>query len=146
MATEFAFFRNNQTWDYALGTPIREQITVYLMEDMFSIRPVAMPITFNMTFYMGRAMKVAEKRHGKTHRLIGIFAHEDGPDPIDIVENGSTRWGNRASIRDSFKAALRAAILDKLNIEEDVIQYLDKIISDVTKHEINTRTDADAAD
>ncbi len=145
MATETKL-NYNQTRDNAHGTPIREQISVYLMPDVFSIHPVAQLITFNMTFYVGSSMKVAARRHGKTHRLIGIFAHEDGPDPIDIVINGSARWGTRAAIRDSFRAALRAAILEKLQIDEEAIEYLDKIISDVTRHDLNTSTDADVTD
>ncbi len=137
---------DNQTWDYAQGVPIREQVTVFLMEDMFAAHPVAQPIMFNVTFYMGKSMKTAEKRHGKTHRLIGIFAHEDGPDPVDVIQHGSSRWGNRSNIRESFRAALRVAILDKLKIHEDVIQYLDKIISDVTNYELYTRTDPETTD
>lgn len=137
---------DNQTWDYAQGTPLREQVTIFLMQDMFAARPVAQTITFNFTFYVGKSMKTAEKRHGKTHRLIGIFAHEDGPDPIDVIQNGSSRWGNRSKIRESFRSAVRAAILDKLKIDDDVIQYLDKIISDVTNYELYSRTDAETTD
>ena len=139
-------YGDNQTWDYAQGLPIREQVTIYLMEDMFAAHPVAQPIMFYFTFYVGKSMKTAEKRHGKTHRLIGIFAHEDGPDPIDVVMGGSSRWGNRSNIRESFRAALRLAILDKLKIHEDVIQYLDKIISDVTNYELYTRTNPETPD
>lgn len=125
----------NQTWDYAHGVPVRMLITVYLMEEIFSIRPVAKPLSFYFTFYVGSSMQVALTRHGYSHRLIGIFAHEDGPDPYEIVDDqlvGSSRWGNRKAIRDRFRGALKEAILDKLNIEEERIQYLDRIIFGVT--------------
>ena len=121
----------NQTWDYSAGHPYREQITVYVMKEIFSAKPVARPVMFNITFYAGRSMNVTKRRRGFTHRLISIFAHLDGPDPHELIEHGSSRWGTQVLTKESLRRALKAAIVGKFRIPESQIQYLDRVIATV---------------
>ncbi len=125
-------FRNNQTWDYAKGVPIREQITIHLAREIFASIPTTQAIDFNITFYAGASMGISYRRHGFSHRLIGIFAQADGPDPIELTKWGSERYGTLVHIKASLRQALHDAVVERLCVGESEIQYLDRIIVSVT--------------
>ena len=124
--------KENAAWDYAAGRPLRDEITIYIMGEMISAKPQATPLTFGIAYFGGKSMTKARERYGYTHRLIYVYGHMDGPEPIELLQ--SPAWGSRQSqlravVRRELQEALRVAIAEKLETEPEDIQFLKRAIN-----------------